>query len=133
MLVLSDPASIAALEDPELRALIEKRIEPFTEFDDYELDELVSIVIVEPGDELAALDLQLGFPVLENRFDGTRFGDPDFTPSFEMLVEHAGCYEIVFVFGDDGYGAEVFVTKHPEVDLQLLAMCAAYAQAESMP
>jgi hypothetical protein len=28
MLVLRDPASIAALEDPELRALIEKRIEP---------------------------------------------------------------------------------------------------------
>jgi hypothetical protein len=119
MLVLRDHASIAAVEDPDLRALIEKRIEPFAEFDDYELHELVSIVIVEPGDALSTLDLQLGFPILENRF--------------EMLVEHAGCYEIVFVLSDDGYGAEVFVKKHPDVDPQLLAMCAAYAKAESMP
>jgi hypothetical protein len=83
MLVLRDLASIAAIEAPELRALIEKRIEAFAEFEDYELHELVCIVIVEPGDLLMNLDLQLGFLILENRFDGTRFGDPEFTPSFE--------------------------------------------------
>jgi len=48
-------------------------------------------------------------------------------------VEHAGCYEIVFVLSDDGYGAEVFAIKHPGVDQNLLAMYAAYAKAESMP
>ena len=134
MQVLRDQASISTIDDPELRTLIEKRVQTLAEFDDYELHELVNFLVVEPGDALQALDLQLGFPILENRFDGSRFGDPGFTPSFDLLEEHAGCYEIVFVVSDDGFGIEVFVAKDPGVPSELLAMCAAYATpAESMP
>ena len=134
MQVLRDHASISTIDDPDLRALIEKRVQTLAEFDDYELHELVNFLVVEPGDALQTLDLQLGFPILENRFDGSRFGDPGFTPSFDLLEEHAGCYEIVFVVSDDGFGIEVFVLKHPDLNPELLAMCAAYATpAESMP
>ena len=134
MQVLRDQASISTIDDPELRTLIEKRVQTLAEFDDYELHELVNFLVVEPGDALHALDMQLGFPILQNRFDGSRFGDPGFTPSFDLLEEHAGCYEIVFVVSDDGFGIEVFVAKDPGVPSELLAMCVAYATpAESMP
>lgn len=127
MHVLRDRQSVAKVVDPSLRALIEQRVEALSEFDDCELHELVTFVVVEPSDSVEALDAQLGIHVLVNRLDGTRFGESGFTPSFELLEEHAGYFEIVFVLSDDGFGIEVFVPKHPDVDSELLAMCAAYA------
>lgn len=127
MLVLRNLASIAQLTDPELRTLIEQRVHALSEFDDCMLSELVMFLVVEPGDPLGDLDAQLGFPVMGNRFDDARFGDSGFEPSFELLEEHAGYYEIVFVLSDDGFGIEVFIPKHPGVPADLLAMCAAYA------
>jgi hypothetical protein len=114
MLVLRDRASIAAIEDPDLRALIEARVESLAEYDDYDLDELVNFVVVEPGDSLPAIDEQLGRPVLGN--------------SHELIEEHAGYYELVYVLSDDGFGIEVFIPKVPGVDPALLAMCATNAQ-----
>ena len=44
-------------------------------------------------------------------------------PTFELLEEHPGWYEIVFVISD-GFGWEVFIPKDADVDAQLLEMCA---------
>lgn len=35
---------------------------------------------IEDDDSLDELNEQIGFPILDNRFDGTHFCDPDFTP-----------------------------------------------------
>jgi hypothetical protein len=59
-------------------------------------------------------------------FDDIRFPDPDFTPSCEALEDHGGCYEILFIFGDDDDAIEIFIPKHG-VDNELLAMCSQYA------
>ncbi len=127
MLVLRDRSSITQLSDPDLRGLIEQRVQSLSEFDDCDLTELVAFLVIEPGDSLQDMDAQLGFSILSNRFDGTCFGDPDFTPSFDILEEHLGYYEIVFVMSDDGFGIEVFVPKHLGVPPELLAMCATYS------
>ena len=91
MLVLRDLSSIAQLKDPELRKLIDERVEALGEFDDCELQELVTFIVVEPGDSLATLDDQLGFSVL-NR-------------PFELCEEHAGYFELLFVISNDGSGS----------------------------
>ncbi len=130
MQVLRDRASIARLTDANLRALIEDCVQALIDVDDFsdsELRYVLTIVAVEPGDALEPIEAQLGFPILSNRFDDTRFGDAAFTPCFELLEEHDGFYEIVFVLSDDGFGVEVFVPKQPGVHSDLLAMCAAYA------
>ena len=114
MLVLRDRAPIAQLQDSELRSLIEQRVVSLAEFDDYDLDQLVTFLVVEPCDSLEAIDDQLGFQILAG------------TP--ELLEEHSRWYEIVFVLGDDGYGIEVFIPKHPDVDPLLLAMCSTHVQ-----
>ncbi|UVS60485.1 MULTISPECIES: hypothetical protein [Nitrosomonas] len=45
--------------------------------------------MVEPGDSAAAVEQEIDFPILRNSFDSTRYGGPDFSPSFEAMEEHA--------------------------------------------
>ena len=125
MLVIRDPSSLSQINDPAVRDLIRQRM------DEYGSDAgLATFVVVEPGDPLGALDAQLGFPILTNRLDGRRYGDPEFTPSFEVLEEHPGCYEMVLVLADYGDGVLVFIPKHDGVDGDLRALCATYATPE---
>ena len=122
MFVIRDPSSLSRLPDSEVRDLIRQRM------DEYGSDaDLATFIVVEAGDPLESLDAQLGFSVLSNRFDGKRYGDPDFSPSFEVLEEHPGCYEMVFVLADFGDGVLVFVPKRAGVDGRLLSLCADYA------
>ena len=44
-----------------------------------------------------------------------------------MIEEHRSCYELVFIFSDDGYGIEIFVPKVDGIDPDLLAMCRQFA------
>ena len=118
MLVLRDVKALFQVDDPRLRALLARRAEALLAEagGDHELRDLVTFVVLGPGDSLEALGRQLGVPVL---------GSP-----FELVEEHAGCYELVFVLSDDGYGAEVFVPKDAGAPPELLAMCAHYAVSE---
>jgi hypothetical protein len=125
MLVINDSSALAQVTDPEVHDLIRRRM------DEYGSDaDLATFVVVEPGDPLDAVNAQLGFPILSNRFDGRRYGDPDFAPSFEVLEEHPGCYEMVFVLADYGDGVLVFVPKRDGVDGELQALCRTYATPE---
>ena len=125
MLVIRDPSSLSQLADPEVRSLIEQRM------DEYGADaDLATFVVVEPGDPLGALDGQLGFSILANRLDGRRYGDPEFTPSFELAEDHGDFYEVVFVLADFGDGVLVFIPKGDGVDPRLLSLCAEYATPE---
>lgn len=122
MHVIRTESDLQALEDPDLLALIRRRIADTAEYV-ADFSELVFFVIVEPGDGITAVEASLGFPVMANRFDGIAFGEPGFTPSWDVLEEHAGFYELVYVLSDDGQGVTVFVTKAEGVSAELLAMC----------
>jgi hypothetical protein len=126
MIVLRDPAQLPRVADPEIRDLIARRIKDLSQDEPWNADVLGDFIVVEPGDSLASLDQQLGFALLTSRTNGARFGDPDYMPAHEILEEYAGCYEIVIILSDDGYGVEVFVPK-VGADPQLLALCAHYA------
>lgn len=127
MLVIRDPLDVASVADPELRHLIQKTIRNLSEDYPYDPDELGYFLIVQPGDGLDTLSGQIGFPVMVNRFSGIQFGHAGFTPSFELVDEHANYYEMVFIISDDGFGVEVFIPKTEGVDPDLLAMCKRYA------
>ena len=122
MHVIRTESDLQGLEGPELLDLIRQRIADTAEYVDT-FGELVFFVVVRPGDDIAALDDALGFPVMANRFDGIAFGEPGFAPSWDVLDEHAGFYELVYVLSDDGQGVTVFVTRGESVSAELLAMC----------
>jgi len=126
MLVISDPSTLSTVRDPEVRRLIERRIEEYGPDAD-----LATFVVVEAGDPLGALDAQLGFPILSNRFDGARHGDPGFSPSFELAEDHGAFFELLFVLADYGDGVIVLVPKGDGVNGALLSLCAEYAAPAS--
>lgn len=130
MQVLRDRQSITHLTNPTLRILIERCVQAILNGNDLSDDDLpgiVTILVVEPGDSLEAIAAQLGFSIIHNRRDDVPFGDPAFTPSFELVADHGDYFEIVFVIDDSGFGLEAFVPKHAGVPGPLLAMCAAFA------
>ena len=129
MHVMRTDSDLQALEDPELLNLIRRRTADTAEYVDH-FSELVFFVIVEPGDDIAAVDDALGFPLMVNRFDGIPFGKPGFTPSWDVFEEHAGFYELVYVLSDDGQGVTVFVAKADGVSPELLSMCRQFSALE---
>jgi len=83
-------------------------------------------VIVQPGDSPDALEAELGFSILQNPADGTRFGDPDFTPGWEWIEEHGHCFELAFIMTDDGFAHIVLIENSQGVEPELLRLCQIY-------
>lgn len=118
MIVLNDISSVSLVDDSSLRGFVERR---FQELGDGQM------IVVEPGDGAEALEKACGFPILRDLFDECRFPDEDFTPAFEVLEDHGCCWEMVFIFSDDGAGAVLFIPKQAGVDPELSALCERYA------
>ncbi len=128
MLVIRDPADATSIADPDLRAFVQKIIADLSDdYDLYDPEELGYFVIVQPGDLLAAINEQIGFDILANKWTGVRYDQPDYTQAYEILEEHAGFYELLFVIDQGGFGIEVFIPKAAGIDPDLIAMCAEYA------
>ena len=126
MLILNDPDLSSSIEDRDLRQFVEQRFIDMSADDDYDPDLNGYIVVVEAGDTVPALEASSGCPILRNLGGDGRFGDPGFSPCFELLEEHAGFYEMVFVPGDGDFGIVIFIPKAAGIDADLLAMCAMY-------
>ena len=114
ILILNDPSSITHLD---IRRLVQQR---FSEIEDCQA------ILVELGDSIAALEQAIEWPIRHNLFNDTHYGNEDFVPSFEALEDHGYCYEMVFVFSDDG-GLELFIPKTEGIDAELLAFCASHS------
>ena len=128
MLVLRDPASASSIADPEIRGLVEQLFVTICDGEPYEYDLHGYMIVVEPGDSVEALEKESSCPILRNRHSDARFGDPTFSPSFEFVAEHSGCYEAVYVLSDSGFGVDFFIPKTGGIDAELLALCARYAE-----
>jgi len=132
MLILRDPADANSISNPDIRRLVEQRFAEVCAGEPYDYDSHGYMVVVEPGDTAQELEQETSCCILHDLFEDIPFGNPDFTPSFEILEEHYGTdgtvfYEMLFVTNDDGFGITLFVPKAEGIDAGLLAMCAEYA------
>ncbi len=129
MRVLRDPGLTSAIENEALRALVAQRFMEIVQDEPYDPDIYGYFIVMEPGDSVAALEQETGWPILGSVFNEARFGDADFSPCFEFLEEHErpACYEVVFILNDGGFGIDLFIPKVPGMDRQLLDFCRAYA------
>ena len=84
------------------------------------------MIIIEHGDSLSDIEKELGFSILTNLFDDISYPDPDYMPSCEVLEDHGGCYEMLFILGDGDEAVEIFIPK-TGIDPLLLSMCALFA------
>jgi hypothetical protein len=108
-------AFVQNYSDPCITALIQQRMEELTD-DDTTMEELVVFVILETGNGIEQLQDQLNMRVM------TDLG----SPLWEVIEEHATCYELVFVLSSSGYGALVFAPK-AEAAPDILALCQEHA------
>ena len=120
MLILKSPSSFDSITDPDILKLVKLRHSQLG-------DEMFgSLIIVEIGDTVEDIENEIGFCILTNLFDDVRFPDPDFAPCFEVLEDHGGCYEMLFLFSDGDDAIEIFIPK-VGVDPLLLSMCSQFA------
>jgi hypothetical protein len=126
MQIICDLAGASQISDISIRELVRQRINDLRG-EAFDSAELGYFLVVEIGDTLQALETQLGFPIVANRFTGIRWDQPGFTPSFEFIENLGYCYDMVIVISDTGYGVEILVPNKVGGDVDLLAMCAKYA------
>ncbi len=119
MHVLRHPDEVLAFggsyPDPCITALIQQRLEELIE-EDTSMEELVVIFILEAGDGVEQLQIQTEMRVM------TELG----SPLWELIEEHATCYELVFVLSSSGFGTLVFAPK-AEAAPDILALCQEHA------
>ena len=127
MLLLFGPSGVSRIAEPDLRQLVAQRFVQICAGEPYDVDMHGYMIVVEPGDSVAALEDECSCPILHNLFDETRFGEPGYAPSFEHLEDRGCCYEMVFILSDDGSGVSIFIPKTAGIDPELLSLCAAYA------
>ncbi len=117
MLSLRNSAAVArALSsdiDPELRGLIARRVQQLEGYGADDIGELVHFLVVEPGDTMEAIEAELGFSPLVNFVDGTRHGQPGWTPSWETAECHRPWIELVYILSDDGFGWVLLIADDP--------------------
>ena len=132
MIRICGPDQARCVADPAIRRLVERRYTEVCDGEPYDPDIHGEIIVVEPNDTLRSLEGESGVPIATNPFDDSRFPDPDFVPVCEYLEEHSRCYEMMFLFSDDGAGVNLFVPKQG-TDAEVLALCARYAAPEPIP
>jgi hypothetical protein len=133
MLVLHGSTAVSSICDPGIRRLVEQRFTEIQAGEHYDYDLHGYSIVVEPGDTVEALEKESSCPILHDPFDGTRYGNPEFSPFYEALEEHPCCYEMVFILNDEGFGISLFIPKADGIDAVLLSMCARYASALTPP
>lgn len=127
MIRIRGPDEVRRIDDPDIRQLVDRRFAEVCDGEPYDPEVHGEMIVVEPGDTLTSLEEESGCPVERHPFDDVRFPDPEFVPVCEYLEEHSHCYEMMFLFSDDGAGINFFIPKSPGIDTGLLALCARFA------
>ena len=127
MIRIRGPDQVRRIDDPYICQLVEQRFVEVCNGEPYDPEIHGEMIVVEPGDTLASLERDSGCPITTNPFEDVRFPDPDFVPVCEYLEDHSHCYEMMFLFSDDGAGINFFIPKSPGIDADLLELCARFA------
>lgn len=120
--------ALVSLLDPALRRLLTLRRDQLTE-DGLDLDEIVHIIVVRPGDALAEVEAEAGVAIATNLVDGSRLGDPEFEPLFEYVTRKDGWLKAVMILSDDGFGLVLFVPDTIDVDPAISLLLRRHAAA----
>jgi hypothetical protein len=108
-------AFIESYSDPCVTTLVKKRMEELTD-ENISMEELVVFVILESDDGIEQLQNQMNIQIM------TDLG----SSLWEVIEEHATCYELVFVLSSSGYGILVFAPK-AECAADILDLCREHA------
>ena len=127
MIIFNEIETIKQFYQIELRNHMLETISKITDGAFYDPSIYGHFVLVEVGDYIGEIEAMTGCHLMHGLSQNSQYGDADYQPSFEWLVEHPIFYEAVFIISDDGYGIDLLIPKALGIDPDLLAMCAKYA------
>jgi hypothetical protein len=127
MIIFNNIEAIEQFFQIDVRQFILETISKITYGSTYDPSIYGQFALVEPSDSIPEIEAATGCQLMHDQFNGSRYGDAEFKPSFEWLVEHPSFYEAVFIFSDDGFGVDLLIPKAPGIDAELLSMCEKYA------
>ncbi len=128
MLILRDPSQLANVINPEIRDLLQQRFREICDPEPYDPEMHGQFFLVQPGDSAESLAEETGINLFGSLFDEAVFGDPDFTPYFEYLIDNGSSFEAVFILTDSGYASVFIIPKAEGVDRRILELCAEFAE-----
>lgn len=119
MHILHHAFEVLAFRHPvmSILSLLVDRLESLTAEGDA-MEDVVFFIVLEAGDDLASIEAAMQSPLM------TEPGHP----LWEVIEEHADCYELVFVLDDSGYGV-IVVAPRQDADPAVLALCRRHAYA----
>jgi hypothetical protein len=124
MIVIRNSEDVSSISNPCIHALLALRLQQLGTFHDGLL------IVVEVGDSVEELEAVSGVAILHDTFEDVPFGHPDFTPSFDFVIDHGAAYEMHFDVSDDGIGTTFVVPKGDGIDACLLSLCREFAVTE---
>lgn len=132
MHIIDNSAAMAATldsltDDDPVKRILQRQTNELAEHGS-DISNLACFVLIEPGDTLAMMEAALNLPITTNAVDGSRYGDPDFTPSWEWILDHGGCFEAPIIMTDDGFGHVFIVPDREGIDPDLIDLCRHYAE-----
>jgi hypothetical protein len=101
----------AASKDSDLRTLVGGYAAAIEEFGD---DLQADVIIIQAGD---ALEQD------EDAYGRRLVADGRFTFLVELITEHAGWFDVFFIFSDNGDGLVLLIERDVMMDPQLMAAC----------
>lgn len=132
MIVIRDPRQLTNFPPSLIKRLLQQHLINLSEDQPYDPDVHGFFVIAERGDDIDQIERVSGCALRESWFEDCVFGEEGFIPRWEWLAYHpgggggGGCYEIVYILNDSGFGAVIIVPDEPYTDATLLALCRAH-------
>lgn len=93
--------AINAVTCPKLRRLLADRLIDTVQCG---LESLTHVLVIEAGDNEAAIVEAIGFSPLTTRIDGIRNG-----PDWDWLERHSGWWEVLYTVGNAGFAYIVLI------------------------
>ena len=93
--------------DPDFRTLLSRLLEAISCDGEFDLGELLRLVIIEPGDILGTVNAALDFTL---------------TPEWEACDREGGWTALTYILSDWGEGLLVFIPDHPDLDPAFLRL-----------
>jgi len=129
MLILRDPAQLAEVTQPDIKALLQQRFHNICDPEPYDWERHGYFVVLQSGDTAESVEQAVGINLLGSLFSDEAYGDPGYMPDFEFLLNHNDAfYEAVYIANDDGY-AQVFIIPKEGADKRILQLCEEFAES----
>lgn len=123
---LLDMHCIQQIPDAAMRSVIRQRYDELMAYG-LPFAEMAVFWLIEPSDSPRSISEQTGLPIMHGRNPKHTYPDAQFVPAWDVLQGHAGCFEMVFVTSDSGYGQVLWIAMQ-SADPALLKLCIDYAQ-----